>query len=393
MGKKGNKLIYYLALIGFFGIFSTTISKNPVLSLYTQALGASEVVIGLIAAISPLAGILFSFPIGMLSDKIGKKKLLVASSLVFVISPLFYLFINSAVWLIPIRFFHGIATAILGPVVAAMIVSIYEKDKGEKLGWYSSSTLIGRTIAPLIGGAIISYFIAYGLWSYKFVYLAAFIFAIPTLILVLFLKYESNGKTKILELKDFSSNFKYMFNEKKILSTALVQLATYFAFGAFETYLPIFLSDKGIPAYQIGFIFSLQIFSIALSQPVFGKIADRIDKRIQIVLGILTLGIAIGIVALFSSIISVILLGILFGLGLSFSTVATSSYVAEIADKDKLGTSLGGLSSIMDLGHSSGPFITGIIISSLSFFWGFFASLVLAVISAIVFYAINRRKN
>ena len=67
-------MMYYLFLLGFFAIFSTTIAKNPVLPLFSQALGANDVVIGLVAAVSPLAGILFSFPVGVLSDQIGRKK-------------------------------------------------------------------------------------------------------------------------------------------------------------------------------------------------------------------------------------------------------------------------------------------------------------------------------
>ena len=156
--KSSSYVIYYLCLIGFFAIFSTTISKNPVLSLYTKALGADDILIGLIAAFSPLAGMIFSFPVGILSDRLGRKKLLILSGLIFLISPLLYLFVSSAIWLIPIRFFHGLATAILGPVVSAIIVQNYPKNKGEKLGIYNSSTLIGRTLAPIVGGIIISLF-------------------------------------------------------------------------------------------------------------------------------------------------------------------------------------------------------------------------------------------
>lgn len=54
-----------------------------------------------------------------------------------------------------------------------------------------------------------------------------------------------------------------------------------------------------------------------------------------------------------------------------FSTIATPTYLAEIALKSRIGTTLGGLSSIMDIGHSLGPFITGIIISYFSYSVGF----------------------
>ena len=396
MGKGEKKvkwgMIYYLSLIGFFAIFSTTISKSPVLPLYVKALGGDNFIIGLISAFSPLAGILFSFPIGIMSDRIGRKKLLISSAFIFLIAPLLYLSVHSAMWLIPVRFFHGMATAILGPIASAMIVGSYKKDKGEKLGIYSSSTLIGRTIAPLLGGFIISYFANLsGLMSYRYVYITAFLMAIPVFVLTLMLKDKQNVNSKI-RTGIFYVDLKYFIGNKRVFSTALVQMATYFAFGAFETYLPVYLSLRNIPPYQIGLIFSVQILFIALSQPLFGRIADRVDKRLQIMFGVLVLGAAIGLIGFFTSIVSAIVLGIIFGLGLSFSTVATSTYIAEVTEKSKLGASLGGLSSIMDVGQTIGPFLTGIIITYLSFSVGFEISFLVAAISAAIFYFANRGK-
>jgi MFS family permease len=382
-----NKLIYYLSLIGFFAIFSTTISKNPVLSLYAKSLGATDVIIGLIAFFSPFAGILFSFPVGMLSDKIGRKKLLMFSAFVFLSAPLLYLSIKNPFYLIPIRFFHGIATDILGPVISAMIVDKYSENKGEMLGLYSSATLIGRTIAPLVGGFIISYFSALGnSINYRLVYVAAFIFALPIFILVLFLKEEKKlAAIKSIGIKEFGNSLYYFVSEPRLLSTAIVEMATYFAYGVLETYLPLYLQSKNMPAYEIGLIFSVQILSIALSKPIFGKISDKIDRRIQIIGGIITLGLAIVLFSFFSAIWMIIGIGILFGLGLSFSTVATSTYIADVTKKDKLGSSLGALNSIMDIGHSTGPFIAGVVISLSSYFYGFLSCFIVAVASAVFF--------
>ena len=67
-----RRMMYYISLLGFFAIFSTTISKNPVLPLFMQSIGSNDTVIGLISAISPFAGILFSFPVGVLSDRLGR---------------------------------------------------------------------------------------------------------------------------------------------------------------------------------------------------------------------------------------------------------------------------------------------------------------------------------
>jgi MFS family permease len=392
--ELNQKIIYYLSLIGFFAIFSTTISKSPVLPLYIEALGGKEIIVGLISAFSPLAGILFSFPIGSMSDRIGRKKLLVVSGIIFLVAPLLYLVVNSPAWLIPIRFFHGIATAILGPIASAIIVKAYSGSKGEKLGFYSSSTLIGRTLAPLLGGAIISFFAnpLISIMTYKYVYIAAFVLAIPVFILILLIKDDEKTNLKVSR-SDFYSDLKYFFANKKLLLTALVEMASYFSYGAFETYLPLYLALFKIPAYQIGLIFSAQILSIALSKPLFGKLADRIDKRKQIIAGALILGISIGILGFFQSIAALIILGIIFGLGLSLSTVATSTYVAEVTRQDKLGSSLGALSSIMDIGQTIGPFITGIIITYFSYKIGFILSLAVTIITVLMFYIYNRKST
>jgi MFS family permease len=128
-GRPDQRLMYYLSLLGFFAIFSTTISKNPVLPLFSQAFGANDAIIGLIAAFSPLAGILFSFPVGVMSDQLGRKRLLVASGTVFLSAPLLYLLIADPLWLVPVRFFHGTATAILGPVLSAVIAERFPRIK------------------------------------------------------------------------------------------------------------------------------------------------------------------------------------------------------------------------------------------------------------------------
>ena len=391
--RQGPSGIAAVSFIGFLGIFSTTMSKNPVLPLFVKSLSGSEAVIGLIAAISPLAGILFSFPVGLLADRWGKKRLLLTAAFVFVLAPLLYLLVSNPWWLIPIRFFHGIATAIIGPVASAFIVSAYPESKGEKLGLYSSATLIGRTLAPLLGGALISAFLFLGsTMSCRVVYAAAFFLGLPVLVLTLTLKSDARSAdgagttgTTRPTLAEFGRSLADFTGNKRLFGTSLVEAATYFAFGCVETYLPVLLSGHGVPAYQIGLIFSMQILAIALTKPLFGKLADRVDRRIQILFGIVFLALFIAAVPLFSGVIEIALICILFGLAMSVSTVATSTYVADVARQENLGASLGALSSIMDIGHSSGPLVAGLVITATGLAGGFLTAGVVCIISSILF--------
>jgi MFS family permease len=387
-----------LSLAGFFGIFSTTMSKSPVLPLFVKSLSGSESVIGLIAAISPFAGVLFSFPVGMLADRWGKKRLLTAAAGVLLAAPLLYLLVQNPLWFIPIRFFHGIATAILVPVASAFILGAYPASKGEKLGLFSSATLVGRTLAPLLGGALISWFLHLGgSLPYRSVYVAAFALGIPALFLVLSLPGDEpaggGARPPRVALSDFVRGLLDFLRNGKLLGTSLVEMATYFAYGVLETYLPLYLAGLRVPAWQIGLIFSIQILSIALTKPLFGKLADRVDRRIQILAGIILLAAATAGIPLVNGIAALTLVSVLFGLAVSISTVATSSYVAEVVKKENIGASLGGLSSIMDIGHSSGPFVAGFIITAVNVGAGFFTGAAVCVIAALVFMALVMRKS
>jgi len=389
--KIDRTLIFYLALIGFFAIFSTTLSKNPVLPLYAQALGAGDSLLGLIAAVSPLAGILFSFPVGVMSDRFGRRRLLVISGIVFLTAPLLYLFITDPLALIPIRFFHGTATAILGPVVSAIIAERFPATKGEMLGSYSSATLVGRTLAPLAGGIIISVFMFMpGLFPYRMVYVVAALVAVPVLYLIHRYREETPGSMNVPGFSVFKESLVAFIANRHLRATALADMATYFAFGAFETFLPVYLVSLHFEAWQIGIIFAIQVLIIAATKPFFGRIADRADKRYQIIAGLLITGTSVAVVPFVTNFGMILVVSATFGLGMSLSTVATSAYVADVAKREQIGASMGALSSIMDIGHSAGPLVTGILITIAGYTLGFFAGFLLALAVAGIF-AISAR--
>ena len=163
-------------------------------------------------------------------------------------------------------------------------------------------------------------------------------------------------------------------------------MAIYFSFGAFETFFPVFLFDSGFAAFEIGIIFSVQVVLMAITKPLFGRVADRVDKRVQILVGLFLIGISVAFIPYFSSLAVFLLISITAGLGLSLSTVATGAYIGEIAAKKEIGASMGALSSTMDIGHSLGPLVTGLIIGyTLSYQAGFMAGLVLTLATAVFF--------
>lgn len=386
-----RKIIIHLSIIGFFAIFSTTISKNPVLPLYASSLGANDALIGLISAVSPFAGILFSFPVGVLSDHFGKKRLLLISGGVFLISPILYLLILNPLLLIPVRFFHGMATAILGPVVSALIAERFSATKGERIGQYSSATLFGRTLAPLVGGMLISFFVMIpGIFKYQSVYITAFVAGVIVFILIFQIQERDNVPIKSISLPAFTKSLHTFWSDSRLRATAFVDMATYFVYGVFETFFPIYLSEQGIDAYLIGIIFAVQVLSIACTKPFFGKVADQNDPRYQILIGVLLLGISVSLIPLYSTLIPLLIISMVSGLGMSLSTIATTKYIADIAKKEDIGASMGALSSIMDIGQSTGPLVAGVLIMTCGFVAGFSSCILITSVIIVIFWNTTR---
>ena len=105
---------------------------------------------------STIPGVLISYPAGALSDHLGKRRVLLASLVVFATAPFLYLVIETAWQLMAVRFYHGFATAIFGTVASAAIAERYSADRAARLSTYSSVTIVGRSIAPFLGGTLIS---------------------------------------------------------------------------------------------------------------------------------------------------------------------------------------------------------------------------------------------
>ncbi len=388
-----TRFIWYLSLIGFFAIFSTTISKNPVLPLFTLDLGGDDLLIGLISAVSPLAGVLFSFPVGVLSDQIGRRRLLLLSGLVFSTAPLLYLVISDPLWLIPIRFFHGLATAILGPVITAVIAGRYSHTKGERLGQYSSATLAGRTLAPFVGGLVLSLLFALPSQSgFRVVYGIAGLTGLLVFVLLFRFKDDDSVQLSPVRTMRFIESFVGFFSDRRLLGAALIDMGTYFAFGAFETFLPVYLLLARIDPWMIGSIFSVQVLVIALTKPLFGKIADHADQRPLIIMGMLFIAVSMLGIPLFHEVTLLFGISIIFGLGMSLSTVSTSTYVGYLAKEGEMGASMGALSSVMDIGHSTGPLMTGMLITLFGFLAGFGFSFLLVLILTLLFTVLSNNK-
>ena len=125
-----------LCAAGFVAYCSYSICRAPLLPLFARELGAGPSLIGFVMGASTLTGVFLKLPAGALSDLFGRRRWLVAGALVFATLPFSYLAVSTLAWLVVLRFLHGSATAIFGPVASASLSDI--APAARRGGWLST---------------------------------------------------------------------------------------------------------------------------------------------------------------------------------------------------------------------------------------------------------------
>ncbi len=383
--------------VGLLAIFSSTISKSPALPLLASHLGGGPAAVGLIASISACTGILCSFPAGILSDRIGRKRMLMFSAIVFATAPFLYLVVREIWQLALVRFYHGLATAIFVPVAMAMVSDLFQKGRGEKMGWFSTATLLGRFMAPALGGAILGFYATDQAGSvsgagFHSLYLVCGIAGLAVFFSAFFLPdLNQGGQQDTGPHSHWRDGIKELLGNRTIMMTCGVEAAILFAYGIFETFLPAHALRAGLNPYQIGLCLSSQIITIALAKPIMGRFSDRHGRPQQIFVGAVAAGICIAFFSIADSFLILLALSILLGLTISVVTSASAAHIADQSKDTAQGSAMGILGSIMDMGHSLGPLVGGILAASLGLPASFLCACAVLAAASLLFFISQSR--
>ena len=387
LSNGGDRIFLIFCTLGIFAILSSTMSKNPVLNLFAKSLSTPEPWTGFIAAASTIPGILISLPAGSLSDFIGRRKLLFISSFVFALAPFLYLLISSWWQLMLVRFFHGFATAIFVPVANATIAELFPAKKGERISTFSSATIVGRSIAPFMGG----YILVSTNNNFNTLYLAVGASGLAAFVIALSFLFNKQASSDTRYSKATSSlmlqGWKTVARNRGVQLVSFIEAAQYYVYGSVEYFLVGYLKDVvGMDSLLIGIISGGYLLIVLIFKPMVGKFSDRVGRRVPIILGSVISGLPLIAISLSMDFFLIFVLAIVYGFGFSMVTSSTPALGSELVAQTQIGTSMGFISMIMDIGQTLGPIVCGFIIGSGLGYYGLFSSLtILLLLSSGIF--------
>ncbi len=328
----------------------------PLLPIYAHSLGAGGVYIGLIFGVFSISRSFFLPVFGKFSDQLGRKPFIVTGLFFYAAISIAFILSSSVNSLIMVRFFQGIASAMIMPVILAYVGDITPPRKeGIMMGVFNISVFTGLSIGPLAGGFVNDRF---GLdTAFAFMGILSFI----GFLLCMFILPPRKSERGMAAGRK-TADWKYLIKNRMIAGLFMYRFAYTSCIAIIWGFLPIYANMRfGLSASQIGILVTLGILVSGVIQIPMGYIADKWNKKTLILIGSLLCAGAVYGIQLSGSFRDLFIANFCFGLG---GGIATPSHMALSVQAGTRTKSLGKVMSIITMGHSlgmmSGAVIAGV---------------------------------
>jgi len=303
--------------------------------------------VAIIAVPYPLAEMATASYFGILSDRTGRKPIIVAGTTLAAVVVALYALWDNVWYLTAMHGIHGIgAAATVAPAIAMIADHAEAQDRGRQMGWFDYSTFLGYILGAVVGGFLVDL-----VDSRTGFLIIAGLLAVSAVML-----YSLVHKEKVRTGKEYHGGFselKRVFRVREVRLMFPIWLIIATLLGIAITYLPIILLNEDVEGATIGIMFAAAGVALGLLQPFWGKVSDIVGRIPVMAYGVLSiLGIIIMLLffdnyafentddGLKFHIIGMIPLGI-FGLGAGAFVPAALALMADSSDAECYGATMG----------------------------------------------------
>ena len=377
----------------------------PTLPYYTERLALKDNLdadlvnfhIGLLTSIYPFFQLLFVVVWGKLSDRYGRKPIIICGLIGFVIMQLLTGLATSLTMLYIARIFGGIFTSSVIPVSNAYLSDITSKKRRTKImAWSGVAISSGVIFGPVIGGFLsqVPLHIEYSIGTLHLDrFSVPFLFAslLGLIVLLIILKWLRNT-VRVHKFTTEKMSLRFSFS-KYFVVILVISFVMQFVVTLFETVFSIYGKDElAFNSNQVGIGFMLCGTVMAILQPVFASYGEKIlSAKKQIALGLLISGISLIAFPFFKNEFFIYGLIIVFAAGGAMVTPNLLSAVSLIS-KENTGRNISIQSSSNSVGQILGPILGTWLIAG-GFYYPFILSGVITLIAIGLVYLLKRNSQ
>jgi MFS family permease len=324
--------------IAFWGLIAAVfISQTgfgavlPILPLFIRDRGASYSLVGVIVGAALIGQFAGQYPAGWLSDRIGRRPVMIAGLLVAGGGTALFALPRSTWLLIALRVVQGLGTGAFRPGARAAIADLVPAgERGVAYGWFSAATLSGFITGPALGGALVAFgraavFEATGVAT-----------LIAALVLAVTLEPDRQATTAT-GARDGAVGWR----NPAVRGVIILSIGIFFLVGVYDVVWSLFMKTIQASDFQVGLSFSLFALPLVLVTPLAGWAADHWDRRWTIVGSTIGVALVAPIYPLFRSIPVVIAIGVVEAVIAAFPEPAMNGFLMDAVSAGARGRAAG----------------------------------------------------
>lgn len=382
--KKALPILFavmFLVMVGF-GIII------PVLPFYAENVGASPTQLGFLMAVYSLMQLIFAPMWGHISDRIGRKPVIMIG--IFGLSVSFFLMgFSSQLWMLfAARIIGGFLSSANMPTVMAYVADITTpEDRGKGMGMVGAAVGLGFVFGPAIGGI-------FSKISLSMPFYIAGTSSFITFFLVFFLLQESLAKKNRNEVHSekaslwqvFRGSLSILFILQLFISLSLSGLEATFAYYAAK--------KAGLGTVTLGYLFMIMGLAGAIVQGgLVGIITKKYGEGVIIQIGIIVSALGFGLILLIDSFMTAAIFLTIFGIGNGVIRPSISALLTKKSTSGH-GSATGLLSSFDSLGRIAGPPLGGWLFS-VAIGLPYISGIILSIVALILYqmYTLKSKKS
>ena len=379
--SRGSRFITFVLLyLGYMLLFADRTVMNISLAYIGKDFNVGAAALGMTASSFFLGYTIMQIPGGFLTDRLGSKRMIIVTLLLWSLLTIVTGIAWSLISLIVIRFLFGLAE---GPYPSAALKQISEdyseKEKSQATSALISSNYAGAAVAPLIIVPIIA---ASG-WRSSFVWLG--IGGLGLMLIYYLLE------RPLKSLKEESKTFKKIVwkdIDSRVWAFVIIGLALNIITKGLETWMPVyFLKEQGINLKNLAWLVPLPVISGGIAAFISGFVMVHFFKNKErwmiIIASFLTLIFMFGLFKS-TSLVGIVSFEVLIYFAKSLAFTGIFSFTANILSEKAYGSSIGIVNFGGQLGGFCGPLLIGWIVQVTQSYSSAFLGLVISALVAAI---------